>query len=365
MICPEKIRLPKKLAIQAGEIVRAFSALRELPDRKARLESLHPVIDDPANYSVLMSYDFHVDAAENLRLVEINTNASMSLPTHALYEAHELENPFSRDFRREIIDCFFAEYQLARGASAEKPASVVIVDQDPPSQRLYLEFEMYRELFVRDGLRALISDVKDLSFVNGVIKARGESFDLVYNRDTDFYFETAPSMALNSAMRERAACITPHPHEYRLLADKERLLELARPGAIDSLALTTEQKNALGKTIIASRDLSDFASPDELWAERKRWFFKPKRSYGGKAAYRGSSISRHVFAEIMTAGGYVAQEFVPAPELHLVLPDDDFKYDLRFFAYRDRIQLACARMYKGQMTNSQTPGGGIAAVEWI
>jgi hypothetical protein len=73
-----------------------------------------------------------------------------------------------------------------------------------------------------------------------------------------------------------------------------------------------------------------------------------------------------VFAQIL-AGDYLAQEYVPPSTLTIPVEEKptEFKYDLRFYAYQDRIQLACARLYQGQMTNSHTPGGGIAAIEWV
>ena len=139
-------------------------------------------------------------------------------------------------------------------------------------------------------------------------------------------------------------------------------MELSRPGAIEALALSSEEHATLAATLLRTLPIKDFTDHQQLWSERKKWFFKTEHSFGGKAAYRGSSIARPVFAQIL-AGPYLAQEYVPAPAVKV--GSEEFKYDLRFFVYRDRIQLACARLYKGQMTNSQTPGGGIAAIDWI
>jgi len=38
------------------------------------------------------------------------------------------------------------------------------------------------------------------------------------------------------------------------------------------------------------------------------------------------------------------------------------KVDLRVFVYNGAIQFLSARLYQGQTTNFQTPGGGLAAV---
>lgn len=369
LVCPEVVTLPTKLKTEAEAIVRAFFALRGLKDRRRELENLTPELPDPGNASVLMSYDFHVDESGRLRLIEINTNASMSLMLDVLHAVQGVANPFSLDFRREIIDCFKSEYEAA---GIERPLrTVAIIDENPTEQRLYAEFRCYQELFSREGFEATIHDTRELWSPNdsNVCRPDGTVIDLVYNRDTDFYFETAAAKALKAAMLARSTCITPHPHEYRLLADKERLIELGREGALESLPLADGQRRAISDTLIRTASVADYADPDELWAQRKKLFFKPMRSFGGKAAYRGGSISRRVFDEIL-GGRYLAQEFVAASTLPLKGVGggggtEEFKYDLRFFVYKDRIQAACARLYQGQMTNSQTPGGGIAVIDWV
>jgi hypothetical protein len=361
LFCPDVLELPRGLMVEAEKIVRAFFTLRMDPARAARLATEAPIVVDGGNYSALMSYDFHVDEKGHLRLIEINTNASMSLLTELLYELHGLPNEFS-NFSAEIIKSFEHEFKLA--CPTRDLSNIVITDENPPEQRLFCEFEMYRELFTRAGYSSSIIDAKELMFHSGKLCSTGDqSVDLVYNRHTDFYLETPATLSLRSAMEARAACITPHPFEYRLLADKERLLELSKPGALD--LLDAESAATIDRTLIRTRDVVDFESPDALWAERKKWFFKPKRSFGGKATFRGSSMTRGAFKQVIESGSHLAQEFVAAPVKSMPTTGEDFKYDLRFFVYRDRIQLAVARMYKGQMTNSQTPGGGIAPIKWV
>lgn len=363
LICPHKVQLPHSLADQATQIVRAFFRLRSIPERDRDLSARHPQVADPGNTSVLMSYDFHVDENSNLRLIEINTNASASLLSDLLYDAHNLKNPFCEKFEDEILSCFKREAELALPGQEIRVA--VITDENPQEQRMFVEFLMYQELFRRIGWDTSIADTRELSFSNEHgLRLGDKKVDLVYNRHTDFYFENVESRALHAAMAARAACITPHPHEYRLLADKERLLELSKAGAIEALPISEEDREAIGRALIRTVDVHDFASADELWKDRKRWFFKTKQSFGGKAAYRGASMSRGAFERVIS-GPYLAQEYVPAPTIRPPGSDQEFKYDLRFFVYNDRIQLACARLYQGQLTNSQTPGGGLAAIEWV
>ena len=363
LICPYKIELPRSMADQAARIVRAFFKLRSIRERDRELSERHPRVVDPGNTSVLMSYDFHVDESSNLRLIEINTNASASLLSDLLYDVHSLKNPFCEKFEEDIISCFKREAELALPDREVRFA--VITDENPQEQRMFVEFLMYEELFRRSGWAVSIADTREFSFTDEFgLRLGDKTVDLVYNRHTDFYFEAEASRALHSAMMARVACITPHPHEYRLLADKERLLELSKDGAIDALPLSEEERDVLRCTLIRTVDVRDFPSADELWKERKHWFFKTKQSFGGKKAYRGANMSRGAFERVVS-GPYLAQEYVPASTIRPTGSDQEFKYDLRFFVYNDRIQLACARLYQGQLTNAQTPGGGLAAIEWV
>ena len=429
LVCPVLIPYPKRILEQADAIVKSFSKLRELKDRQSALETMDPAVTDPHHYSALMSYDFHLDAEGDLRLIEINTNASMALVADAVYRAHypdELPTSHPKsgqnsavtsyrgdDFRKVIFETFQSELELFREsqnlrsdlpslATASQPiggfsensrvqnlspiepvkptTQVVIIDENPTVQRLFVEFEMYRELFEQHGWRVEIADPSALSFHDNHLWLGQLKIDLVYNRDTDFYLALPRSSALRAARDAGVVCVTPSAYEYRLLADKERLEELSRPGAIENLQLSVSEKSTISKALIRTRAVSEFTDPQELWAQRKSLFFKPRRSFGGKAVYRGSSTSRGTFQQILE-GDYLAQEFVPPSTVQIPVETtheksessalksetlfEEFKCDLRFYVYRDRIQLSCARLYQGQMTNSQTLGGGVAAIDWV
>lgn len=377
------MRLPADLRDQAETIVAAFFRLRGQPEWQASARASAaaaglPAVTDPGNTSVLMSYDFHVDASGHLRLIEINTNASLSLIVDELHRHQNVANPFSADFKGEILDAFAREFADSKsGSSARELRHIGIVDHKPFEQRLFVEFAMYQELFKTRGWSASFFDPSDLTFSDGFLKSTSRSedtthsdagvdtaaLDLVYNRDTDFYFTGERTRALREALLARAVTITPHPHEYLLLADKDRLLELSKPETLANLPLSTVDRATIERSLIKTIEVSG-VEPETLWKDRKKWFFKPRRSHGGKAVYRGSSTSRGTFQSILE-GDYLAQEIVPPPTVLFDGETEVLKYDLRFYVYRDKIQLACARLYRGQMTNSQSPGGGVAPIEWV
>ena len=345
LISPFVLELPKLVLEQARAIVAAFFRLRT---QALYTSDIAPRFKDPHNFSALMSYDFHW-TGDRLKLIEINTNASQALISTELYATQQVPSPLPVEFKSLIIQTFATEYQLASGRSGF-PETVLITDNNPLEQKMYVEFLMYQELFTRAGAKCEIVDVPKV-----------QPADLIYNRCTDFYLEQEGNRALRKIVDDGQSCVTPHPHEYELLADKERILRLSQPGGLDKYQLGPTDATMLQNTLISALDVRPEDS-ELLWQRRKSLFFKPKRSFGGKASYRGGSISRAAF-ETVLQGQYLAQEYVPAPTWKAP-NDQEYKYDLRFYVYRDQVQWCNARLYQGQLTNAQTPGGGCTAIRW-
>ncbi len=370
LIAPVELELPKKWWDEAERLVFLFhNRFRNHPVRSEELRNQEPVVSRVENASVLMSYDFHVDfsrpdgsadAGGRLRLIEINTNASMSMMID-LMNAERALKPLChgcRRFKDELIDDFKEE--LGRPL---RGARIAIVDDAPSKQKMYIEFLMYKELFDERGALSKILDRSELEMRDGGLWAGDFGpIDLVYNRTTDFYFDEPASRALREALVSRAAVITPGPFDYRMLADKDRMVEWSRDGFLESAyGLSSAESETIRSALLRTREVKNI-DPEVLWKERKQLMFKPRHAFGGKGVFRGSSISRGAFDGVI-ASDSLAQDFVPAPTTKV--EGVEFKYDLRFFAYRDRIHVACARIYQGQMTNATTPGGGVAPVVWV
>jgi uncharacterized circularly permuted ATP-grasp superfamily protein len=115
---------------------------------------------------------------------------------------------------------------------------------------------------------------------------------------------------------------------------------------------------AVPRTVLVSTD-----NAAELWAERRRLFFKPVWGYGSRGTYKGAKLTKKTWSSILESD-YVAQELVPPGERLLVTDGamQSFKVDLRCYVYRGEIQLLGARRYQGQTTNFRTTGGGLATV---
>ncbi|MCX7977939.1 MAG: hypothetical protein N2578_02945, partial [Bdellovibrionaceae bacterium] len=170
------------------------------------------------------------------------------------------------------------------------------------------------------------------------------------------------SVGLRKAWSDGSVILSPNPYEYLLLADKERLIDWSQPGFFKQFELSQSEQELLGSAVPKSYDLSR-CDKNAIWDARKNLFFKPKREFGSKKAFKGASISRKTFEELCHKD-CMAQEYIPAPIYQTKTANglEEFKYDLRCYFYQDQLQSIVARVYQGQVTNLRTPGGGFAPV---
>lgn len=363
---PHLLELPMSALERAKAAIKAIYQVSRRPAYLEKVRATHRwAVDAPAtDGAALMAYDFHTTADGDARLIEINTNASAYLLAEALYATHGLPPAASsQPPLTGLRETFFRE----SGTSGEADLRVAIVDVDPPRQAMWPEFLLYEQLFSSWGWAPQILAPKDLAWKDhGVVGPDGHRIDFVYNRTTDFYLSDSHSLPLRQAFLSRASTVSPHPREYALLADKERLMDLATSGWLESLGASAEQCAAIRAVLIPARPVRAFSDPQQLWADRRKYFFKPVNSFGGKGAYRGASVSRKVFERILSED-YLVQDFVPAPSWPVQDQKDPlshWKFDLRLFVDRDQVQMAVARSYLGQVTNFSTPMGGLTAIRF-
>ena len=323
---------------------------------------------------VFLGYDFHLGPT-GPQLIEINTNAGGALLNAALGAAQRAccdevgllmttvlasGTPALGAFEDEVVRMFHAEWRLARG---ERPlACIAIVDEEPRAQYLHPEFLLFRQLFERAGLTALVADPRELRHAEGRLWCGGEAIDLVYNRLTDFALAADGNAALRAAYRADDVVVTPHPRAHALYADKRNLALLCDAQRLRALGVD-DASAALLAHAVPRTVLVEPARGDEMWQDRRRWFFKPVDGYGGKAAYRGDKLTRGTWQRILERP-YVAQLVVPPSERTIEVGgcEQQLKLDLRNYVYDGRVQLVAARLYQGQTTNFRTAGGGFAPV---
>ncbi len=329
---------------------------------------------DPVSPGLLYSFDFHLSSDPHAwpQLIEVNSNAGgmMLALLAARYQQSATQSECAveafdtDDLTNQLVDMFLAEWRHTSGA--RQPNGIAIVDDTPHAEFLYPEMLLYRNLLRSRGIRAQVVDAGALQWDGTRLHARhnsNETFDLVYNRSTDFYLDDPRHAALRTAY-EAGVPVTPHPRGHALYANKENLVLMHDRHALARWGLAHDDIDVLARTVPETRIVrgSDAAL---LWRDRKRLFFKPAAAYGSRGAYRGDKITRRTFERIVEGDDrYVAQAYAPPGTRALPRGSspDRLKMDLRCFTYGGTALALTARLYHGQTTNLRTPQGGFAAV---
>lgn len=367
LVSPHRLRLPHAVLEQAQAAVRSHYQLLQRDSFRRQLPPVEKLSDIPLRTdSVLMAYDFHTTPAGGAHLVEVNTNASTFLLSALAYETHGLRAGIGeQDAWLQLRKAFEREAQASGLVQVDR---IAIVDEEVREQKMYVEFLMFADWFQQAGWLPTVANADTLQ-VKGhrLVDVDDHEIQFVYNRLTDFLLTDERWAALSAAYERSLAAVSPHPWAYHLFSDKGRLVELSQPGWLEEAGASDEEMAALRAVLIPTFELRHFGSPDEIWSRRKGLFFKPRRSYGGKSVYRGSSVSKKVFERLM-AEDCLVQEYVPPQSWQVSASDsymENWKFDVRFFAYRDQIQMAIARCYQGQVTNFSSPFGGLTVVEFV
>jgi len=252
---------------------------------------------------------------------------------------------------------FVDEWRRARGGG--RPRTIAIVDTDPDSQYLYPDMRLAQQCLSRRGIETFIASPETLEIRGERLMLGSTEIDLVYNRLTDFNLDCDAHYALRRAWLEDLAVVTPSPRHHALYANKRNMSLLSNEDRLAELGVhDCAELRAVPTTHVVNE-----LDPDDLWARRKRLFFKPVDGFGSKAAYRGDKLTRKVWERIC-AGDYVAQMLVP-PTTRAITHSGtraELKYDLRIYTHAGRSLLKGARIYQGQTTNFRTQGGGLALV---
>jgi hypothetical protein len=358
-------------AERMAELISAIESVIALPAYRAAVLADAPPIarHDPGALGVFYGYDFHLAGSE-VGLIEINTNAGGVMINAAMARAGKPcialgEEPVSgaesaEALERALVEMFRQEWTLGGGTGPLR--RIAIVDVNPTEQYLYPEFLLFRQLFQRHGIAAVIADPAALRWASGRLWHGQDEIDLVYNRLTDFLLDDPSSAALRAAYLARAVVMTPHPQAHALYADKRNLVLLTDPARLQALGVPAATQAVLLRGIPRT-EMVTADQAERLWATRRGWFFKPAAGYGGRAAYRGDKLTKRAWQDILD-GDYVAQA-VMAPSERMVGSAgaaEKLKFDIRNYCYEGRVQWTAARVYQGQTTNFRTPGGGFAAV---
>ena len=142
--------------------------------------------------SLLVSYDFHLDQDNNLKLIEVNTHSSGYLVSHLVDQVHGMKKE-SDPSLLSLKKSFEQEWHSFSGHTSP-PLHTLIADHQIKSQKMYIEFLMYKDLLNLWKWPCQLGEIENLS-VNSqgiLIDSQGKEVQMIYNRCTDFYFKNLP-----------------------------------------------------------------------------------------------------------------------------------------------------------------------------
>lgn len=359
-LSPAAVAVPRADLRRMLRLVRLLDRLAVTPAYRAAVAPLVPEAArfDPGHAAVMMGYDFHLTPA-GPRLIEVNTNAGGLLPA---WLAGHADSPLPDRLKRRLFATFAAELWAQSQGALAPPCRIAIIDETPAQQFLYPEMQAFAELFRERGVKAAVVDPGDLAASAQGVFLDGERIDLVYNRHCDFYLDTPELSGLRAAYLAGSVCLTPNPFTYALLADKRRLVQWRDAGLLADCGVTAEEQALLAEVVPACLLLAD-ADRDQLWRDRSGWVFKPVDRFGSRGVLVGEKMTRGRFEQLEPATTLVQR--LVSPSTTEVPGFGPMKTDIRLFAYRNRILGVTARLYRGQVTNLRTEGGGFAAVRVV
>lgn len=336
--------------------IKAIETVANMPAWQEEIFDFEPDelhLAQPGTKGVFMGYDFHM-TENGPRLIEVNTNAGGAFIVDALQDV--VGQPSQAQL---FADMFRREWQAA-GRDGQL-GFIAIIDNKPSAQFHYPDMCLAVETLQRHGFDAVIAGPAELALSDGVLSIGGKQIDMVYNRLTDFDLTAPENAVLRRALLEDAAVISPAPRHHALLADKSNLTILSDPDKLANLGVQQSVRDVLAaipKTLEVTLDRLE-----ELWRDRRKYFFKPNAGFGSRAAYHGAKLTKRVWAHI-SKGGYVAQEFIQPPRRVITQggKPHGLKFDVRVYTYDGQALLNMARIYEGQTTNLRTQGGGLAPV---
>lgn len=361
---------PARLA-QMKKIVSAIERATQTPAFRSAVGEWAPAVatHDFGPKGVFMGYDFHL-TPNGPKLIEINTNAGgaylnallASAQLHCCGETQStlLDGTSQASFPARIASMF--EHEWRAQGRMDRPACIAIVDENPDQQLLYPEFLTARSLLRKFGFEAIIAAPESLNLSSDGLFADNRKVDFVYNRLVDFTLDRPENRTLREAYLKNRVVVSPNPFIHTLYADKRNLSFLSNSEWLAGAGLDSQDCSTI-LAAVPETVLVESSNSEQLWSDRRNWFFKPARGYGSKAAYRGAKLTKRVWAEIV-ASEYVAQRFTPPSTRKIRIDAEtvELKVDVRLYTYAGEILLVAARLYQGQATNMRTAGGGFAPV---
>lgn len=357
-ISPHMVNLSTAALKQMIDVVHDLQELSENPAYAKSLAELPEIARlDPGYYSVLMGYDFHIDESNQVKLIEVNTNAGGLWFVTQGYQPNASQ--FPDKLATKLLATFINEYRLFRQNNTALPKLIAIIDHHPQEQFLFPEMQIFATMFAQAGIQAVILDPSQIESQNNGLYYQDQLIELIYNRHCDFYFQTAEMQSIAQAWQQQSVCITPNPHVYGLLADKQRMVDWSNAGMLAKFL--APKCAARLQHAIPDTQLLKSLDKDSVWSVRKKKVFKPTTSFASRGVYIGDKLTKSKFDSLNPENTLVQQRI--KPNITLMADGEKFKTDFRLFVYRNTILNVSARLYQGQVTNLRTVNGGFGKIK--
>jgi hypothetical protein len=220
-----------------------------------------------------------------------------------------------------MLDALIASYR-EWGGRADPPTIAIVDWRDVPT---WTEFEILRDAFNRRGVPTLVSDPRDLSFVNGALGCDGRRIDLVYRRVliNDILARADECAALLQAYAAKAVCVA---NTFRCkIAHKKAFFAVLTDSRNDALFSAAERALIAAHVpwtrIVADSQTRRHGRPESLLrlAERDResLVLKPNDEYGGAGVTLGWETPAPAWSAALDKalrhppGTWVLQERIP------------------------------------------------------
>lgn len=320
---------------------------------------------------------FYQEETGDFKFCEFNTDG-----TSAMNEDRELNTAFEsslacREFRKtyslqkfELFDTWVAQalhlYQEYAGNDSALP-SVAIVDF--MEHATTNEFLIFRERFEKRGCRAVLCDIRNLTWDGtNCFADDGTKIDLIYRRavTSDILAHYREVGSFLSAVRADAVCLL-GDFRTQIVHNKILFKILHRPETMS--LLTREEMTFIRAHVPFTLSLDELESPEYEWALRDachtkdNWILKPEDSYGSRGVHAGVELSdqkqwNHLLTELR-GQHYILQQFNDPYRLdNIDLLSEDMKWVSTgnltgLFVYNNKFSGIYSRISFDKMISTQ------------
>jgi len=314
--------------------------------------------------------EFNCDTPGGPGYSDIQLNLLMdTYPMKAIQKEYRIErDTFMANVLQGLLDC----YRDYGWDGVGKPRILIhtLFDLDPTMN----ELEVLQKHFRSEGYDCVIAQPQDCEFKNGKLVVEGGPVELVYRRGATAWWLSHPDKyaAMWEAYKAGAICMA-NPLNSKLAGKKSLMAVLQSDAMADKL--TEEEKVIVEKHVPWTRLVTDTSTTydgktvkllDFLRENRSNMVMKPIGLYGGKNVAIGQDMSDTEWTDVLETAlkeKYVAQEYIPIPEIDLPVytPDDltfePKKVNMNFFAFNGKYAGGMARVSDSNIINISAGGG--------